>query len=88
MPQEASVDVPCLIVIRDLECRGVFGDAPTAIARVDEEGVLRFVNDRPCPPDPAGVGAGDDGDGSSDPFISEDGVVIHDSLNRSLSLGV
>ena len=80
------MDVSCLVVNRDLECRGVFGDAPTAIAAFDEEGVLRFVNDSPAAANPGGVGAGDDGDGTSDPFIGEDGVDIPCSLNRGFTL--
>ena len=82
------MDVPCLVVNRDLECRGVFSDAPTAIACVDEEGVLRFVNDRPSASDPGRVGAVDDGDGASDPFIGKDDIDILFSLNRSLTFRV
>jgi hypothetical protein len=85
LPQEGSVDVHWLVVDHDLEGRCVFGDAPTAIAGFDEEGVLRFVNDRPAASNPCGVGAGDDGNGASDPFIGEDEVVIFDSLNRNLT---
>jgi hypothetical protein len=78
--------ISCVVLNRDLACRGVFGDAPTANAAFDEEGVLRFVNDSPAAANPGGVGAGDDGDGTSDPFIGEDGVDIPCSLNRGFTL--
>ena len=77
MPQEDSVNVHWFVLNRDLEGRGVFGDAPSAIAGVDEEGVLRLIDDDPGASNPCWVGAGCDGDGTSDPLIAEDGVVIH-----------